>query len=134
MRFIARGDKKKARARLRGGAKVTTHHFSTFRTGMTLGLAVPALVSGIYQSTSPISMTCMSDHHAYTPTWRVFAGFQADTRAAIAGWDGLMFIYAILFVPAFFCLLVGANLLVWERARINYVFIFGGYMRFRTRT
>lgn len=41
-----------------------------------------------------------------------------------------MFVYAILFVPTFFSLLVGANLLVWARARINYVFIFGRCMRF----
>lgn len=41
------------------------------------------------------------------------------------GWDGLLFIYGIFFVPTFFALLVGVNLLVWSRARINYVFIFG---------
>ena len=46
-------DKKKAMARLRGGVKHTSHHFSTFRTGMALGLAVPALVAGLYQSTWP---------------------------------------------------------------------------------
>ncbi|KAI0760361.1 hypothetical protein C8Q74DRAFT_1208005 [Fomes fomentarius] len=53
---FARGDKKKALARLRGGAKHTSHHFSTFRTGMALGLAIPALVSGIYQSESQYSL------------------------------------------------------------------------------
>ncbi|KAI0716750.1 hypothetical protein C8Q76DRAFT_616543, partial [Earliella scabrosa] len=47
---FARGDKKKAMARLRGGANHTSHHFSTFRTGMALGLAIPALVAGLYQS------------------------------------------------------------------------------------
>ncbi|KAH9852252.1 hypothetical protein C2E23DRAFT_731075 [Lenzites betulinus] len=47
---FARGDKKKALARLRGGAKHTSHHFSTFRTGMFLGLAVPALADGLYRS------------------------------------------------------------------------------------
>lgn len=50
MGCIARGDKKKALARLRGGAKHTSHHFSTFRTGMFLGLAVPALADGLYRS------------------------------------------------------------------------------------
>ncbi|KAI0631231.1 SPX domain-containing protein [Trametes polyzona] len=49
---FARGDKKKALARLRGGAKHTSHHFSTFRTGMFLGLAVPALADGLYRSQS----------------------------------------------------------------------------------
>lgn len=37
--------------RLRGEASHTSHHFSTFRTGMALGLAVPALADGLYQST-----------------------------------------------------------------------------------
>lgn len=47
---IARGDKKKALYRLRAEGSRKTHHFSSFRTGTMLGLAVPALVSGVYQS------------------------------------------------------------------------------------
>ena len=39
-----------------------------------------------------------------------------------------MYVYGIFFVPTFFSLLVGVNLLVWARARINYVFIFGAYL------
>ncbi|CDO74587.1 hypothetical protein BN946_scf184583.g14 [Trametes cinnabarina] len=97
---FARGDKKKALARLRGGTKHTSHHFSTFRTGMFIGLAIPALADGLYRS------------------------FRSDTRAAIPGWGGLLYIYSIFFVPTFFSLLVGTNLLVWARSRINYVFIF----------
>ncbi|OBZ67468.1 Phosphate transporter PHO1 [Grifola frondosa] len=97
---FARGDKKRAMARLRGGFHHKSHHFSTFRTGLTLGLAVPALVGGIYQS------------------------FQQDTRRAIPSWDGLLFVYAIFFIPTLFSLLVGINLLVWSRSRINYIFIF----------
>ncbi|KDQ58685.1 hypothetical protein JAAARDRAFT_128396 [Jaapia argillacea MUCL 33604] len=45
-----RGDKKKALERLRAGSRQKSHHFSTFRSGLAIGLAVPALVSGIYQS------------------------------------------------------------------------------------
>lgn len=52
-------------------------------------------------------------------------GFQTDTRNAIPGYDGLLFVYSILLVPVLFSLLVGLNILVWSRARINYVFIFG---------
>ncbi|TBU41711.1 SPX domain-containing protein [Dichomitus squalens] len=47
---FARGDKKRAMARLRGGSQHTSHHFSTFRTGVALGLAVPALADGLYKS------------------------------------------------------------------------------------
>ncbi|TFY73631.1 hypothetical protein EWM64_g10381 [Hericium alpestre] len=101
--FAARfthGDRKRALVRLRAGSEHKTHYFSTFRTGLALGLAVPALVDGIVRS------------------------FHADTRAAISGWDSLLFIYSILLVPSVFAFLVGLNLLVWNHARINYVFIF----------
>lgn len=47
---IARGDNKLAKYRLRGLAQHKTHHFSTFRTGLLLGLALPALVDGLYLS------------------------------------------------------------------------------------
>lgn len=43
-----KGDAKKARARLRATHRETTHHFSTFRSGMLLGLSIPALAMGIY--------------------------------------------------------------------------------------
>ncbi|KAI3608133.1 signal transduction protein [Moniliophthora roreri] len=97
---FAHGDKKRAMAALRGTSLRKTHHFSTFRSGVMLGLAIPALVSGIYES------------------------FQPETREEIEGWDGLLFAYAILVVPVVFTLLVGLNLLVWSRSRINYAFIF----------
>ncbi|KAG5646759.1 hypothetical protein DXG03_002445 [Asterophora parasitica] len=97
---FARGDKKRAMTRLRAGFTTKSHHYSVFRSGIFLGLAIPALVSGLH------------------------ASFQQSTRDAIPGWDGLMYIYGVIFIPALFSLLVGANLLVWARARINYVFIF----------
>ncbi|TFY58647.1 hypothetical protein EVJ58_g6292 [Rhodofomes roseus] len=97
---FARGDKKRAQARLRSGATHKSHHFSTFRSGLLLGLGIPALVDGLYRS------------------------FQPDTRAAIPSWDGLLFVYGIFAVPIIFSCLIGINLLVWHNARINYVFIF----------
>jgi hypothetical protein len=36
--------------RLRAASQLRSHHLSTFRSGLGLGLAVPALVSGVYQS------------------------------------------------------------------------------------
>lgn len=36
-----------------------------------------------------------------------------------------MYIYGVLLVPVLFSLLVGTNLEVWSKARINYAFIFG---------
>ncbi|KAL0578222.1 Xenotropic and polytropic retrovirus receptor 1 [Marasmius crinis-equi] len=98
--LFARGNRKIAMAYLRGVNAHKTHHFSSFRSGVLLGIAVPALVSGIYQS------------------------FQPERRASIVGWDGLLFVYGILFIPVVFALLVGVNLAIWSRSHINYVFIF----------
>jgi hypothetical protein len=53
------------------------------------------------------------------------SGFQKTTRDAIPGWNGLLFVYGVLLIPVLFSLLIGINLLVWSRSRINYVFIFG---------
>ncbi|KAF8430870.1 EXS family-domain-containing protein, partial [Boletus edulis BED1] len=47
MRF-ERGDRKKARGNLRVGPSSKTHHFSTFRSGLWLGLAIPAIGGGSY--------------------------------------------------------------------------------------
>lgn len=52
-------------------------------------------------------------------------GFQPDTRQAIPGYDGLLYIYSVFLIPVLFILLVGVNILGWHHARINYVFIFG---------
>lgn len=123
---LAHGDKKKALNRLRGGGLTQkSHHFSTFRSGAMLGLAVPALIDGLVQSewrhTKHPSHLCI-------PTF-VSLGFHADTRQAIPGWDGLLNVYAVFFVPVFFSLLVGLNLQAWAASRINYVFIFGTVIR-----
>lgn len=44
-----RGDKKRAMARLRAGSSVKSHHFSVFKSGAFMGLALPALVAGLYE-------------------------------------------------------------------------------------
>lgn len=98
---FASGDKKKALYHLRAGWKQKTHYFVTFRSGVYLGLAMPALISGLYQS------------------------FQQQTRHQIPAWDGLLLVYATIFVPVLFSLLVAINILVWTKVRINHVFIFG---------
>ena len=43
------GDKKKAMNKLRVSPIHTGRHGSMFRTGLFLGLAVPALASGLYE-------------------------------------------------------------------------------------
>ncbi|KAG9081541.1 hypothetical protein FRC06_005512, partial [Ceratobasidium sp. 370] len=99
-RRFEKGDEKKARARLRATSRQSTHHFSTFRSGMLLGLALPALAMGIYYA------------------------FQAERREEIPEWAALLQVYAALCIPVIFSLLVGLNLIAWARARINFIFIF----------
>ncbi|KAG9123684.1 hypothetical protein FRC07_014276 [Ceratobasidium sp. 392] len=99
-RRFEKGDEKKARARLRATSRQTTHHFSTFRSGMLLGLSIPALAMGIYYA------------------------FQEERRQQIPEWAALLQIYAALCIPVVFSLLIGLNLIVWARARINFIFIF----------
>ncbi|KAF8887598.1 EXS family-domain-containing protein [Infundibulicybe gibba] len=86
--IFVRGDKKRAMTRLRGGSHIKSHHYSTFRSGIFLGLALPAFVSGVYEV------------------------LHESAREEIPGWDGLLFIYGALLIPALFSM-------------INYVFIFG---------
>jgi hypothetical protein len=50
--YSAQGDRKRALTSLRASQSQKTHHVSTFRTGMALGLAFPAFVDGIVRSTS----------------------------------------------------------------------------------
>ncbi|CAA7264392.1 unnamed protein product [Cyclocybe aegerita] len=97
---FSRGDRKKAIRRLRVGNTSKSHHFSTFRSGLYLGVAIPALVNGLVKV------------------------FQEDTREDLPEWSTLLYLYGILLIPIVFSVLVGINLLVWARARINYVFIF----------
>ncbi|KAH9962879.1 SPX domain-containing protein [Russula dissimulans] len=98
---FAKGDRKRALVRLRRISSHKTHHFSTFRTGLTLGLALPAIIDGLASALQP------------------------QTRVAIPSWGSLLYIYAILLVPTLLAFLVGTNLLIWNASRINYVFIFG---------
>ena len=54
----AKGDRKRALVRLRMVSSFKTHHFSTFRTGIALGLAFPAVIDGLVRCES-----------SYIPRW-----------------------------------------------------------------
>lgn len=97
---FARGDRRIALNRLRPDASAKSHHTSTFRSGIYLGLALAALAIGIYQC----SLT--------------------GTRNDLKSWKVLLYMYAILAMPVLLALLIGVNINVWVRERINYPFIF----------
>ncbi|KAH9998599.1 hypothetical protein BJV77DRAFT_940549 [Russula vinacea] len=56
---FAKGDKKRALVRLRTVTSYKTHHFSTFRTGVALGLAFPAAIDGIVRCESSNIPRCL---------------------------------------------------------------------------
>ncbi len=113
---IAKGDRKRALVRLRAVSSRKTHHFSTFRTGIALGLALPAAIDGIVRCESSNNPAMLAEP---------LSGLQPHTRVAIPSWASLLFIYANLLVPTLLLFLVGTNMLIWTTSRINYVFIFG---------
>lgn len=47
--IVTTDDKMKATTSLRAVTAPQTRHLSTFRTGLYLGLAVPALIDGLYR-------------------------------------------------------------------------------------
>ncbi|KIM22136.1 hypothetical protein M408DRAFT_18233 [Serendipita vermifera MAFF 305830] len=94
------GDKKKAKSRLRASFKQRSHHYSTFRTGMCIGLSIPAIAAGIYEACQP------------------------STQERIPAWSSLLQIYLAFFIPVVFGLFVSLNIIVWAHVRINYIFIF----------
>lgn len=49
---LADGDLKKARDQMRTVAAPSKHHFSVFRSGVLIGLSIPALVIGTYYGQS----------------------------------------------------------------------------------
>lgn len=104
--------------RLRGGARTKTHHFSTFRSGLLIGVGLPALAAGIYQSKSSMSF------HRHSLDF-ILPGSLDISYDSIEAFDALLYIYGVLFIPVCFSLLVGLNVVVWARSRVNYSFIFG---------
>ncbi|KAG8954239.1 hypothetical protein FRC04_000461 [Tulasnella sp. 424] len=94
------GDLKKARNRLRMWSRQKTHHFSTFRSGLLIGFAIPALIIGSYQASRPA------------------------VKQELPYWGALLEVYSALAIPVVFSLLIGLNMITWAKKRLNYVFIF----------
>jgi hypothetical protein len=61
----AHGDRKKALAILCTQGTQKSHYFATYRTGLALGLAVPALVSGLYNSKSRFTLSSCRVAHCH---------------------------------------------------------------------
>jgi xenotropic and polytropic retrovirus receptor 1 len=116
--FTEKGDRKKAKNRLRASLKPQSHHLTTFRTGVFVGLSIPALISGIYEGEIPASFRGCTQHNNSSAC-------QPDVQERVPGWSSLLQIYLAFFIPVVFGLLVSLNVIVWAYVRINYIFIFG---------
>ena len=53
------------------------------------------------------------------------SGLQDSAKDRIPGLTALLLVYATISIPVIFSLLVGINILVWTKLRINHPFIFG---------
>ncbi|KAF9130081.1 hypothetical protein BGW39_003485, partial [Mortierella sp. 14UC] len=96
-----KGHRRRGMAKLRiPDSKNQTHHFTATRIGMYMGLAAPLMFQALQ------------------------AAFSSDMPAEIPYWDGLLLVYAGLFLTFLFACLFGINMYVWAKARINYKFIF----------
>ncbi|KAG0073947.1 hypothetical protein BGZ90_011150 [Linnemannia elongata] len=96
-----KGHRRRGMAKLRiPDSKNQTHHFTTTRIGMYMGLAAPLMFQALQ------------------------AAFSSETPAEVPYWDGLLLVYAGLFLTFLFACLFGINMYVWAKARINYKFIF----------
>ncbi|KAG0281227.1 hypothetical protein BGZ95_005832 [Linnemannia exigua] len=96
-----KGHRRRGMAKLRiPDSKNQTHHFTATRIGMYMGLAAPLLFQALQ------------------------AAFSSEMPEEIPYWDGLLLVYAGLFLTFLFACLFGINMYVWAKARINYKFIF----------
>lgn len=57
--------------------------------------------------------------------YQTSVGSLEGTRNDLKSWKVLLYMYAILAMPVLLVLLIGVNINVWVRERINYPFIFG---------
>ncbi|KAN0062004.1 Xenotropic and polytropic retrovirus receptor 1 [Thecaphora frezii] len=98
--YFEHGNRKEALNRLRVREDASTHHFSVFRSGLYLGVALCATVAGLVEAMRP------------------------ETQRRIPAWAALLRVYGAEFIPTAFALLFGLNLAWWHELRINTVFIF----------
>jgi xenotropic and polytropic retrovirus receptor 1 len=97
------------------------YHSPVLRTGLYLGLALPAFIRcceigkynnvGNFQNQIVANLACSPALDPSTPTRlpNIHTNIQ---------------IYACLLLPIVFCMGFAINLMVWSRSRINYKFIF----------
>ncbi|KAF9576416.1 hypothetical protein EC968_008711 [Mortierella alpina] len=96
-----KGHRRRGMAKLRiPDSKNHTHHLTSTRIGLYMGLAAPLLVQALQ------------------------AAFSDETPTEIPYWDGLLLVYGGLFLTILFACLFGINMYVWAKSRINYKFIF----------
>ena len=108
---------------MRTVAAPSSHHFSVFRSGVLIGLSIPALVVGAYYGKSTPCHVIRNKGTELQTAAKPKNSQQTTIQAA------MLQVYATFGVPVAFSLLVGINLLAWAWARINYMFIFGLNLR-----
>ncbi|WWC72020.1 uncharacterized protein I206_105979 [Kwoniella pini CBS 10737] len=93
------GDSKRARDKLRRQTTERTHYNSVFRSGVMIGIGLPAAVFALIESS------------------------KSHTREQIPAWGGMLQVYGGLYLPIMFAMLFQLNLGAYVAARINYEFV-----------
>nr|XP_019044152.1 hypothetical protein I302_07433 [Kwoniella bestiolae CBS 10118]OCF23082.1 hypothetical protein I302_07433 [Kwoniella bestiolae CBS 10118] len=93
------GDSKRARDKLRRQTTEKTHYDSVFRSGIMIGIGLPAAVFALIE--------CNKSH----------------VRQELPAWEGLLQVYGGLYLPIAFAMLFQLNLGAYVAARINYEFV-----------
>ncbi|GJJ72444.1 xenotropic and polytropic retrovirus receptor 1 [Entomortierella parvispora] len=96
-----KGHRRRGMAKLRiPDSKNQTHHLTSTRIGIYMGLTAPLMVQALQ------------------------AAFSTKREEEVPYWDSLLLVYAGLFLSILFACLFGINMYVWAKSRINYKFIF----------
>ncbi|WWD03630.1 hypothetical protein V865_001685 [Kwoniella europaea PYCC6329] len=93
------GDSKRARDKLRRQTTEKTHYDSVFRSGIMIGIGLPAAVFALIESS------------------------KSHVREEIPVWGALLQVYGGLYLPIMFAMLFQLNLGAYVAARINYEFV-----------
>ncbi|CAG8469874.1 6377_t:CDS:10 [Paraglomus occultum] len=120
------GMRKHAIKRLRMPDKARSYYFVTWRVGVYLGMAINLTLMGIHSvmnrrefvNKNGIAHSCqINDDASLSP-------IEQQTFHNFCNYGLLLEIYAAVAAPIVLALLVGINMIVWAKAKINYKLIF----------
>lgn len=109
------GSRRRSMKKLRVPSKRNVRHYSSmWKTGLYLGLALPFFIQSVYLALNRNRDVFLRDVN----------NIDYEEYSEDASRYRIMQLYAAMGMPIIFMLMIGINMHVWTRARINYKFIF----------